>query len=500
MTNATDRPANRPVRVRFAPSPTGDLHVGAMRTALWTWLYARHTGGAFILRIEDTDQTRFAEGTTEGIERSLEWLGVDWDEGPIVGGPFAPYFQSERKELYQQAADRLLASGHAYRCFATAEELREMREAQQARNEPPRYDGRYRDYPVDQAEQRAAAGEPHVIRFKMPLDGATTFTDLLRGDISFENKELDDFVILKSDGFPTYHLAHVVDDTAMEISHVTRAEEWIPSTPRHVQLFQALGYREPIWVHYPVILGPDGGKLSKRHGAKFVLEYAEEGYLPDALLNFLAITGWALDDHTEIFSRERLIEVFDVADISKNPSGFDTTKLEWMNGVYMRELPEEQLVDTFRRRLEHDLPPDVPRPLDAALIEAFTPIVRERLKLLSELAPLVEFFFRSDVPTPPADEFLVKKWRDRGPDAAAALTAVARSLDPVDPWQTEPIEAAMRAAAEQLDLRAGDLFSLVRLAVTGARISPPLFESMEIVGKGLSLERIEAASTALATS
>lgn len=491
---------DRPVRVRLAPSPTGDPHVGMIRQAIWTWLYARHNNGTFILRIEDTDQNRLVEGAVDRIMDSLHWLGIDWDEGPDVGGDYGPYVQSERRALYQEAADRLLAEGKAYRCFATAEELKEMREGQQARKEPPRYDGRYRDFPVAEAEARAAAGDPFVVRFKMPTEGSTTFNDLLRGDITFENKQLDDFVILKSDGLPTYHLAHVVDDTAMKISHVTRGEEWLPSAPRHVQLFDALGYEQPIWVHAPVILGPDGGKLSKRHGAKFVLEYADEGYLPAALFNFLSITGWALDDHTEIFTRERLIEVFDLVDLSKNPSGFDHTKLEWMNGVYMREMPEDELVGVFRQRLERDLAPDIPRPLDEALIEEFTPLVRERLKLLAELAPLVEFFFRGDVPTPPNEDFLVKKWKDRGSDASAALAALAKFLEPLDPWTTEAIEAAMRAAAEEIDVKAGELFALVRLAISGTRISPPLFESMEIVGKGLSVERIEAAAAQLGSA
>jgi glutamyl-tRNA synthetase len=487
----------RPVRVRFAPSPTGNQHVGGLRQALWTWLHARHFGGKFILRIEDTDQARYVPGAVERIQESLRWLGIDWDEGPDIGGPYGPYFQSERKALYQEAAHRLLASGNAYRCFATAEELKEMREQQQARKEPPRYDGRYRDYPKDQAEQRAAAGEDHVVRFAMPREGSTTFNDLLRGDITFQNKELDDFVILKSDGFPTYHLAHVVDDTAMEISHVTRGEEWIPSAPRHVQLFNALGYEQPIWVHAPVILGPDGGKLSKRHGAKSALDYAEEGYLPDAVTNFLAIVGWAMDDHTEIFTRQQLIEVFDLKDLSKNPSGFDTTKLEWMNGVYLREMPEDELVEIFAQRLERDLPADIARPLDRTLVEAFTPLVRERIKLLAELAPMVEFFFRGDAPTPAAEEFLTKKWKNRADDAVSALNATANYLAPIETWETAPIEEALRAAAEEVGARAGDFFSLSRVAVTGARISPPLFESMEIVGKGLTIERIEAAAESL---
>jgi glutamyl-tRNA synthetase len=488
---------DRSIRVRFAPSPTGDPHVGGLRQALWTWLHARHYNGKFILRIEDTDQARYVEGAVERIQESLRWLGIDWDEGPGVGGDYGPYFQSERTSLYQDAANHLLASGNAYRCFATPEELIAMREQQQARKEPPRYDGRYRDYPKDQAEERAAAGDQHVIRFAMPLEGTTTFNDLLRGDITFENRQLDDFVIMKSDGFPTYHLAHVVDDTAMEISHVTRGEEWIPSAPRLAQLFDALGYQQPIWIHAPIILGPDGGKLSKRHGAKNALDYAEEGYLPDALVNFLAITGWALDDHTEIFSRERLIEVFDLKYLSKNPSGFDVTKLEWMNGVYLRDMPEDELVEIFAQRLERDLPADIARPFDRTLVEAFTPLVRERIKLLSELAPMVEFFFRSELTTAHAEVFLTKKWRGRAPDAVSALNATASYLGPIDIWETDSIEEALRAAANEVGERPGDFFSLSRLAVTGAAISPPLFESMEIIGKGLTIERIEAAANSL---
>ena len=491
------QPPSAAVRLRFAPSPTGDLHVGGLRQALWTWLYARHYGGTFVLRIEDTDRSRYVPGTVERIAESLRWLGIDWDEGPDVGGAYGPYFQSERKTLYREAADRLLASGHAYRCFATAGELAEMRAQQQAQKLPPRYDGRYRDYPRDQAEARAAAGEDHVIRFAMPQLGTTTFTDLLRGEISFQNQALDDFVLLKSDGFPTYHLAHVVDDAAMQISHITRGEEWIPSTPRHVQVFDALGLKQPIWVHAPVILGPDGGKLSKRHGAKFVLEYEEEGYLPEALANFLAITGWALDDHTEIFSLSQLTTVFDLADLSKNPAGFDTQKLEWMNGVYLREMPDDQLVERFARRLERDLPADIGRPLDRALVEAFTPLVRERIKLLSELSPMVEFFFRSEITTAHADEFLVRRWRDRGAAAASALDTTARCLEALESWRSEDIENALRSAAEEVGVRAGDFFALSRLAVTGNRVSPPLFETMEIVGQGLTVDRVEAAAALL---
>ena len=335
----------------------------------------------------------------------------------------------------------------------------------------------------------------------MPDEGTTTFTDLLRGEISYDNALLDDFVILKSDGFPTYHLAHVVDDHAMEISHVTRGDEWIPSTPRHVRIVEALGYERPIYVHTPIILGPDGGKLSKRHGAKSVLDYAEDGYLPEALFNFLAITGWALDDSTEIFSVERLIEVFDLADLSSNPAVFDTDKLEWMNGMYMRSLPEADLAERFARSLERDLPADVPRPIDRALVDDFTPLIVERVKSLAEVAPLVDFFFYPEIETPAAEDLLGKPYRKRQDEAAPALAAAIAALESIaaeDRWTPEVLEETLRGVAESLDERAGNLFTLCRIAVTGKAVTPPLFESMEIVGAERCLERLARAQQALA--
>ena len=480
------------VRVRYAPSPTGDPHVGNIRTALWAWLFARHHGGRFLIRLEDTDQSRAVPGSLERILDSLRWLGVDWDEGPDVGGPYGPYIQSQRLDHYRAATDRLLAQGAAYPCFCTADELREARERRQAENLPPGYDGRCRSIAPQEAARRAE-DEPHVVRFRMPEEGTTTFNDLLRGDITVENRTLDDFVILKSDGFPTYHLAHPVDDHEMEITHVTRGEEWIPSAPRHQRLFEALGYQPPVYVHNSIILGPDGGKLSKRHGAKFVLEYAEDGYLPEALFNFLVMLGWSLDDHTEIVSRQRLIEVFDIARLSVNPAVFDTQKLEWMNGVYLRDVPPDRLVELFGDRLERDLPPAVARPLDRDLLAALVPLVRERIKLLPELAPLVDFFFTQRVETPALDELLGKPYRGDAAGARRALAAAIALLDPLDGWRAEPIESALREAAEELDRRAGDLFMLCRVAVTGKRVTPPLFETMEIVGREACLERLRAA-------
>ncbi len=488
------------VRLRYAPSPTGDPHVGNIRQALWSWLHARHHGGAFIVRLEDTDQSRAIPGSLDRILESLRWLGIDWDEGPDIGGPFGPYVQSQRLDHYRPAAQRLVEGGHAYRCFCTPEELTALRKRQQAEHRPPGYEGKCRAIPPMEAQSRAEAGEPHVVRFRMPDDGVTAWTDALRGEIRVENSTQEDFVILKSDGFPTYHLAHVVDDHEMEITHVTRGEEWIPSTARHVRLFDALGYERPVFVHTPVILGPDGGKLSKRHGAKFVLEYAQEGYLPQALFNFLATMGWALDGHTEIISRDQLVETFDIMDLGVSPGLFDTKKLEWMNGVYLREMPETELSELFAVRLERDLPPEVPRPIDRVLVEEFTPLVRERVKLLAELAPLVDFFFVAELPTLPPEELLGKPYRDRPDAARQALSAAIEALEALEGWEHELLEERLRGLAAELGEKAGDLFMLCRLAITGKRVAPPLFETMEIVGDERCLDRLRAAEAHLAAA
>ncbi len=489
-------PEGPPVRVRYAPSPTGDPHVGNIRTAVWTWLYARHTGGQFLVRLEDTDQARAVPGSLERILDSLRWLGLDWDEGPDIGGPYGPYVQSERLPMYQAAAARLVTQGNAYHCFCSSEELDALRARQQAEKRPPGYEGKCRVIPPAEARARIDRGEPHVVRFATPREGVTTVQDLLRGDVTVENRTLDDFVILKSDGFPTYHLAHPVDDTAMAITHVTRGDEWLPSAPRHALLFDALGYPRPIYVHTPIILAPGGGKLSKRHGAKFVLEYAEEGYLPEALLNFLCITGWGHGDDT-VFTRERLIELFDLADLSLNPATFDMDKLNWLNGVYLRDMPERDLAELLARRLELALPPEVLRPLDRAFVEALTPLVRERIQVLGDVTALVDFFFVDEVPTPPREEFLQKRFKDDAAGAAGALEAAAATIEAVTPWETAAIEAALRGLAETTGARAGDLFTLVRLAVTGKRISPPLFESIELLGDTRAIDSLRRAAAAL---
>jgi len=497
MTDGHTAGTPRPARVRYAPSPTGDPHVGNIRTAVWAWLHARHTGGQFLVRIEDTDQARKVDGSVDRILGSLEWLGVDWDEGPDIGGPFGPYVQSERLPLYHEAVDRLLTDGNAYPCFCTAEELNALRERQRAEKRPPGYEGKCRVIPREEAAERAQR-EPHVVRFAVPDEGVTVAVDLLRGPIEVENSTLDDFVILKTDRFPTYHLAHVVDDHAMEITHVTRGDEWIPSMPRHALLFDALGYERPVFVHTSIILAPGGGKLSKRHGAKSMLEYAEDGFLPEAVFNFLCITGWGYGDET-VLSRERLIEVFEIEDLGLNPAVFDMEKLTWLNGVYIRQAPLSELAELIARRLEVELPPEVPRPLDRALVEAVTPLIQERIQTLAEATPLIDFFWEPEIPTPPAEEFLQKKWKDRPADAATALARSAEVVDALDPFEAAPLEERMRALCDELDVKAGDLFTLVRIAVTGRRISPPLFESMEIVSQEVCVERLRAASETLSS-
>lgn len=491
----TDRDATRTVRTRYAPSPTGDPHVGNIRTALWAWLFARHHGGQFLVRLEDTDRARTVPGSLERILDSLRWLGIDWDEGPDVGGPYGPYVQSERVERYREAAARLIAQRDAYPCFCTPAELEAMRNAQQRAKLPPGYDGRCAQLDPTEAAERAAR-EPHVVRFRMPEDGVTTFTDLLRGEISVENRLLDDFVILKTDGFPTYHLAHPVDDEAMRITHVIRGEEWLPSAPRHRRLFDALGYEVPVYVHNTVILGPDGGKLSKRHGAKFILEYAEDGYVPEAIFNFLAVLGWSLDDHTEIFSRDELVRVFDIERLSVTPGVFDNTKLEWMNGHYLRELPEDRVVELFTDRLERDIGGSIA----VGTVRALLPLVRERIKTLAELAPMVEFFFTGIIDEPSIEALLGKPFRGDPATAARVAQSARAYLEAPPEWDPASIEAALRAAAEELSKRAGDVFMVCRVAVTGRAITPPLFESMALIGRQVCLDRLRDAEARLAAA
>jgi glutamyl-tRNA synthetase len=486
-----------PVRVRFAPSPTGYPHVGNMRTAMFNWLLARHTGGKFILRIEDTDVARRVKGALEAILDGLKWLGLDWDEGPEVGGPYGPYFQSQRLPLYREAAEKLVSRGDAYYCYCSPERLEEMRAEQVRRKQPPGYDRRCRDLTQKEREQREKEGITPVVRFKVPLEGRTHFNDLIWGEVVFENGTIDDFVLLKSDGYPTYHLANVVDDSAMKVSHVIRAEEWISSTPRHMLLYRALGLEPPKFVHHPMILGPDRSKLSKRHGAVSILEYREQGYLPETMFNFLALIGWSLDDKTEIMSRQELVDNFSLERISKTGAIFNRDKLDWMNGVYLRSLSVEDFTQRVLPFLEKGLPPEVKRPLDIDYVSKIMPLVQERartltLKDMSTLAEgpeLVEFFFVDELDYEPG-LLIVKKMTQES--AIQALEASKQRLEPIKGFDHESLEAVLRPLAGELGLKTGQLFGTLRVAVTGRTVAPPLFETMSVLGKQRCLRRIEA--------
>ncbi len=481
-----------PVRVRFAPSPTGEPHLGNLRTAMLDWLFARNQGGAFIIRIEDTDQARVVEGAQESILEALSWLGLDWDEGPDRGGGYGPYVQSARQQMgiYQEQAQRLIDQGNAYNCYCTPERLDVMRKAQQARKEPPGYDRRCRDLsPADRA--KAAAENPHpVVRFKMPLEGTIAVQDRLRGEVEFDASRLDDFIIIKADTFPTYHLASVVDDHLMEISHVMRAEEWLPSLPRHKLLYEALGYPMPEMVHLPIIMGPDRVRLSKRHGATSILEYRNQGYLPDAMVNFMALLGWSLDDHTEVISREALVASFSLDRVSSSAAIFNAEKLEWFNGLYIRQLTPEALADLLVPWLERELPEEVSRPLDRAYVLRLVPLIHERLKKLSEATELTSFFFVEQPRYNPLRVIQKGMVRD---DTREALSRAIAAVEPIDEWSAERLEPALRDLATALDLTTGQLFGALRVAVTGRTAAPPLFETMEVLGKERCLARLYAA-------
>ena len=477
------------VRVRYAPSPTGEPHVGNIRTAIFNWLYARHTGGSFIVRVEDTDVQRRVKGATEAILKALRWLGLDWDEGPEVGGPYGPYFQSERLPPYQEAAECLIRQGDAYYCYCSPERLQDMRQEQQRRRESSGYDRRCRDLSQEQAREGQPEGTVPVVRLKMPLDGETVVQDYVRGEVRFENRLLDDFVILKSDGYPTYHLASVVDDHLMEISHVMRAEEWLSSTPRHWRLYDALGYERPVFVHLPIILGPDRAKLSKRHGATSALAYQKMGYLPEAMLNFLSLLGWSLDDRTELLSPEELVRHFSLDRIGDSAAVLDQEKLEWMNGVYIRQLSTEELADRLTPFLQRGLPVDIPRPLDSEYLLKIGPLVQERLKTLAEGPDLTSFFFESALIYDLED--FSRSARGLSPEHIhSALATAMERLQRVDPFDAAGLESLLRPLAEELGLKTGQLFGALRVATTGRTAAPPLFQTMEVLGKERCLLRV----------
>ncbi|HEX5164721.1 MAG TPA: glutamate--tRNA ligase, partial [Thermomicrobiales bacterium] len=464
-----------------------------------SWLYARRHGGQFILRIEDTDQRRYKEDSVTSITNALRWVGLDWDEGPDIGGPNAPYYQSERLPLYQEHARTLLESGAAYECFCTSERLDALRAEQIAKKQPPGYDRRCRN--LSDAERGAlrAEGNPPVIRFAVPLDGTTVVTDGLRGDISYENRTLEDAVLLKSDGFPTYHLAVVVDDHLMGITMVTRGEEWIPSFPLHALIYEAFGWEMPPFYHMPLILNPDGkGKLSKRQGAASALAYRAEGYLPEALVNYLLLLGWSYDDKTEIFSREEMIEKFDITRVNPSPARYNYEKLSWFNQYYINHIIE--LDDLTRRCLPFlqaaGLIGDAPDG-SAAYKHARDAIalIKDKMKLLTEAPQLTSFFF-SDADAYEADLLIPKKTDP--PVVADALQRVRNIVASEGVADEAALETHLRELAGTLDLKAGQLFMPIRVAVTGRTQSPGLFETLRVIGQDRVVERLDAAIAKLA--
>jgi glutamyl-tRNA synthetase len=486
-----------PVRVRFAPSPTGKIHAGNIHTAVFDYLLARHTGGKFIIRIEDTDVERKEEGAVELMLEAMKWLGLDWDEGPGVGGPYGPYTQSQRLHLYKEAAEKLVAQGNAYHCYCTQERLEAMRKDQTDRKLAPGYDRTCRDLTKEQCAEKEARGIKSVIRFKVPEVGQTKFHDVIYGDVAFENNTIDDFIILKTDGYPTYHLASVVDDTAMKITHVIRGEEWISSTPRHLLMYQAFGYTPPQYAHMPLIVGNDRAKLSKRRGAISILEYRERGYLSEALFNFLVLMGWSLDDKTEIMTRRQMIENFSLERIGKTPSVFNQEKLDWMNGVYIRNMSVEDLTQKSLPFMEKGLPPGIERPLNADYVRKIMPLVQPRVTTLVQTATYADFFFLDDLQHDP------QKFVDKKTDAATALKALKAAeekLSSLDSFDRVLLESTLRQLAEVLGIKAGQLFNVLRVATTARDATPPLFETMEVLGKDRCLKRIKAALVKLGGS
>ena len=485
------------VRTRYAPSPTGPQHIGGIRTALFAWLYARRHGGQFILRIEDTDRKRSVPGSVEMILAAFDWLGMDIDEGPHIGGPCAPYTQSERLELYQAVARRLVAEGSAYKCFATADELAEMRKSGGG------YDRRYRDISAAEAADLEARGLPYVIRFKMPRTGATIGEDLIRGEIKFANEQLQDAILLKSDGYPTYHLAHIVDDHHMRISHITRAIEWLPSFPLHIQIWKALGWKTPQFAHMPVLLNPNGkGKLSKRkqqfddaQGKRvpvLVHEFIKAGYLPAAVMNFLTNIGWNYGDNEEIFDTAQAIERFDLKSVNPANSAYPIAKLDWLNSQYIQRADVDKLCRLLKPILK-----EYGYDVDEARLRQVAPILQVRLKSLHDVVPMAGFFFADWAEfQAPAAEILIQRKMDRV-GAAEVLSGAIPLLQGLDDFSHEAQHTAMIEYAKAIGYKNGQVFGSLRAAVSGQRVSPPTFETMEILGKAESIRRIKLALQSL---
>ncbi|QIN83958.1 glutamate--tRNA ligase [Rubrobacter tropicus] len=483
---------NNEIRVRYAPSPTGMLHVGGVRTALFNWLFARKNGGTFVLRIEDTDLARSTEASVDQLERSLRWIGLDWDEGPGIGGPHPPYRQTERFDLYREAAKKLLDSGAAYYDFATSEELAEMRERARAEKRQPIYTGgEYREMDPAEARKKIEAGEPYTVRFKTPREGQTVVEDMIRGPVTFENSNLEDFVLMKSTDTPTYNFAAAVDDAEMRISHVIRGDDHLSNTPRQILILEALGNTLPGFAHVPMVLGPDKKKLSKRHGSAHVEEFAAQGYLPDALFNYLALLGAGYAADEEIFSRDELAERFRVDRVSGNPAVFDENKLRSINAVYIRRMSPSDLADMATPMLvesgaatQEELEADRPR------LENIMDLLKERIALTTDIPDAVGYFYGGTLDYDEAEfekQFGKDFVRENFPELAERLKALPE-------WTEESIEEAVRGLAAEKEKGARHLIHPLRFATTGRTVSAGLFETMLLLGRERSLARIEDAA------
>jgi glutamyl-tRNA synthetase len=489
------------VRVRFAPSPSGDLHVGNVRTALYDWAFARRTGGTFVLRIEDTDQTRVRPEYIESALDTLRWLGLDWDEGPGADGPYGPYLQSERLPVYAEWVSRFLADGHAYHCYCTPEELAQRRAAARAAGGPSGYDGHCRQLTPEQVAAYQAEGRRPVVRFRMPA-GSTTFTDLVRGEVTFDHAHVPDFVLARADGAPLYTLAVAVDDVLMEITHVVRGDDLLSSTPRQLAVYRAMGVpdeRFPVFAHLPYVLGPDGKPLSKRNGVVSVSWYRDEGFLPEAMGNYLALLGWSPGENRELFTLADLAAEFDLARVNKNPAQFDARKLEAINGDKIRELKPADFAGRITPFLARaGLVADPPAAAQAELIAAAAPLIQERIGRLAEAPAMLGFLFTGE------DEFTVDSGdaaRAFNGEAGQALAAAGEVLAGLPSWDTAAIEAALREAlVDKLGLKPRAAFGgAVRVAVTGRRVGPPLFESIELLGRERTLGRLQRGMDLAAT-
>ncbi|MBI4056513.1 MAG: glutamate--tRNA ligase [Elusimicrobia bacterium] len=495
------------VRVRFAPSPTGYLHIGGARTALFNWLFARKNKGTFVLRIEDTDEVRSTKDSVQAILDSLTWMGLDWDEGPKMNlssrepldvsrgqGPHAPYFQAKRAEMgmYQPFVEKLMKVGQAYHCFCSPEELEEMRKKAHLEKRPPRYDGRCRKLSEKQKKDFEAQGRKPVVRFVMPEEGVTEFEDLVHSKVCFENKLLYDFILVKASGFPTYNFACVVDDATMDVTHVIRGDDHISNTPLQVQLYQALGFGDklPKFAHLSMILGPDGARLSKRHGATSTLEYRDQGYLPEALRNYLALLGWSTSDSQQIFEWKELQEKFDLSGCQKNPATFDPAKLLWMNGEYLRKLNPEELLSRAKPFLEPQ--PWFQTRSDGEVLKAVT-LEREKYKLLSEVPHLVDFFFKEVEYDPEAVQKVLQ-----APGASDVLGNLKLDLQGAESFSEKYLEDRIRTFCKAKGYKTGQVFHPIRVAVSGRTQGPSLFAMMEVMGKEKVLSRIDSALNLIA--